>query len=429
MARIPSVTNELLRLVGASSGAAALAVGSPQWFAWLLDDTARSFSFRSAEGRYTARKEQRGRRGAYWVAYRRARGQQHKAYLGKADELTPARLKEVARALAEQIGDSLEASRAGGGTNGATGALLATKLFAPRPRPDLVARPRLLDRLEVGLARAHCTLLSAPAGAGKTTLLAAWLDRLARPVAWLALDNGDQDAHQFLRYLIAALQTVAPACGQAALASYETPMPPPEVVLTSVVNDLAALPEPCVLVLDDYHLVRAPAVHQAVMFLLEHLPPAVHLVIATREDPPLPLPRLRARGQLSELRASDLRFTDQEAISFLDTSLGLQLDTGQVAALVDRTEGWAAGLQLAGLALRDRPDPAAFVASFAGSHRLIADYLTAEVLEGQSPAARHFLLLTSVLDRLCAPLCDAVLGSIGPRLDGMAGAMASQTLL
>ena len=430
MPRIPSVNNGMVDF-GAPGGAAGLTVGSPPWFRWLQDDTVRSFSFRSAEGSYTARKERRGRRGAYWVAYRTASGRQHKAYLGKAEELTPGRLQEVAAALAELIADAPQPPRAAGmaGTT-TTGQLLATKLFAPRPRPDLVARPRLLNRLDAGLANARCTLLSAPAGAGKTTLLAAWLEHLERPVAWLALDEGDQDVHHFLRYLIGALQSIAPGCGQVALTLYDALLPPPpEVVLTSLLNDLAALPEPCVLVLDDYHLVRAPAIHQAAVFLLDHLPPAVHLVIATREDPPLPVPRLRARGQLNEVRASDLRFTAEEAASFLGTSLGLRLAGDQIVAITDRTEGWAAGLQLAGLALRDRPDAAAFVTSFAGSHRLVADYLTAEVLECQPASTRRFLLSTSVLDRLCAPLCDALLAPDGATLDGMHDAGDSQLLL
>jgi len=288
--------------------------------------------------------------------------------------------------------------------------LLATKLFAARPRADLVARRRLVRHLNAGVDRARCTLLSAPAGAGKTTLLAVWAAGLGRPAAWLTLDERDQDVHQWLRYLILALQGIAPSCGHSAAALYDDLLPPPpEVVLTSLLNDLAELTEPCLLILDDYHHVRAPAVHRALVFLLEHLPPAVHLVVATREDPPLPLPRLRARGQLTEVRSADLRFDLEEAASLLQTSLGLYLPGEQVATVVDRTEGWAAGLQLAGLALRDHSDPAAFVASFAGSHRLVADYLTAEVLDRQPPATRRFLLTTSVLNRLCASVCDALL--------------------
>ena len=260
--------------------------------------------------------------------------------------------------------------------------LLTTKLFVPRPRPDLVPRPRLLARLDAGLDTGRCSLLSASAGTGKTSLVAAWLARLDRPVAWLTLDERDQDAGQVLRYLVAAWQTIAPACGRRASAWLDAPrLPPPEVVVTELVNDLAALPEPNVLVLDDYHLVRAPAMHDAVAFLLEHLPPPLHLVIASREDPPLPLPRLRARRQLVEVRAADLSFSVEEAATLLASGMGLRLAEAQVTVLVERTEGWAAGLQLAGLALRDRPDPATFVTAFTGGHRLVADYLMAEVLE------------------------------------------------
>jgi LuxR family maltose regulon positive regulatory protein len=419
MTQIPWVTDGLL--LGAAAGrAAGLAVGSPAWFAWLTGDAARSFSFRSPLGAYTARRERRQRGGAYWVAYRTAAGRQHKVYLGRAEDLTLERLALVAAALAGRVADAVEPvgeappapggvpDRMGGGASGLP--LLATKLFVPRPRPDLVSRPRLLASLDVGLGAGRCSLLSAPAGAGKTSLLAAWLAQLDRPVAWLTLDERDQDATQVLRYLVAALQTIAPACGRGALAWLDAPQPPPpEVVVTGLVNDLAALPAPGVLVLDDYHLVRAPDVHAAVAFLLDHLPATMHLVIASREDPPLPLPRLRARHQLTEVRAADLGFNVEEAAAFLGAGMGLHLADAQVAALVERTEGWAAGLQLAGLALRDRPDPAAFVAAFAGGHRLVADYLTAEVLDRQPAPTRGFLLATGVLDRLCAPLCDALL--------------------
>jgi len=418
MTQIPSVTDGLLQATTAGKEA-GLAVGSPAWFAWLADDAARSFSFRSPAGAYTARKERRQRGGAYWVAYRTAAGRQHKVYLGRAEDLTPDRLTGAATTLARRVA----AAQLVGGTPIAPGAppgradrgtaglpLLATKLFVPRPRPDLVPRPRLLARLDVGPGAGRCTLLSAPAGAGKTSLLAAWLAQLDRPAAWLTLDERDQDTGQVLRYLVAALQTIAPACGRGATAWLDAPQPPPpEVVVTGLVNDLAALPAPGLLVLDDYHLVRAPEVHAAVAFLLDHLPPTLHLVIASREDPPLPLPRLRARHQLTELRAADLGFSVAEAAAFLGDGMGLHLADAQVAALVERTEGWAAGLQLAGLALRDRPDPAVFVTAFAGGHRLVADYLTAEVLDRQPAPTRRFLLATCVLDRLCAPLCDALL--------------------
>jgi LuxR family transcriptional regulator, maltose regulon positive regulatory protein len=419
MRQTPLVADGVLQ--GAvASGAAGLGVGSPAWFAWLADDAVRSFSFRSPAGAYTARKERRQRGSAYWVAYRTAAGRQHKMYMGKGEELTPERLAEVAATLAGRI----DGAGPPAGVNQDL-LLLSTKLFVPRPRPDLVSRPRLITRLNAGVDAGRCSLLSAPAGAGKTSLLAAWLAQLDRPVAWLTLDERDQAADQVLRYLVAACQTIAPDCGRRASAWLSAPQPPrPEVVVTALVNDLAALPAPSVLVLDDYHVVRDPAVHAAVVLLLDHLPPALHLVIASREDPPLPLPRLRARRQLVEVRAADLGFSVGEATAFLDTGLGLRLPEALVTMLVERTEGWAAGLQLAGLALRDRPDPAAFVTAFTGGHRLVADYLLAEVLERQPPSTRRFLLATSVLDRLCAPLCDALLagGSDGAAgLDGAGG--------
>jgi LuxR family transcriptional regulator, maltose regulon positive regulatory protein len=416
MTQVPSVADGLLQ-GSAAGGTAGLAVGSPGWLAWLADDAARSFSFRSPAGAYTARKERRRRGGFYWVAYRTAGGRQYKVYLGRAEDLTPERLEEVAAALAGRV--AADAGTVGDGASGpgpspgrgpAGLPLLATKLFVPRPRRDLVPRPRLLARLDAGLDADRCSLLSAPAGAGKTSLLAAWVAQVDRPVAWLTLDERDQDVHLVLRYLVAATQRIDPGCGRGALAWLEvSPPPPPEVVVTGLVNDLATLPAPALLVLDDYHLVGAPEVHAAVGFLLEHLPPTLHLVIASREDPPLPLPRLRAGRQLVEVRAADLGFSVQEAATLLGPGMGLRLDQAQVVALVERTEGWAAGLQLAGLALRDRPDPAGFVAAFTGGHRLVADYLLAEVLDRQPASTRRFLLTTGVLDRLCAPLCDALL--------------------
>jgi LuxR family transcriptional regulator, maltose regulon positive regulatory protein len=288
--------------------------------------------------------------------------------------------------------------------------LLTTKLFVPRARPDLVVRPRLLTRLAHADDGCRCTLLSAQAGAGKTTLLAAWLATREHSAAWLSLDDGDQDVQRFVRYLVAAFQTVAPGCGTTALSWLDAPAADVEAVLTSLVNDVAALPRGTVLVLDDYHLIRSTAVHEAVGFLQAHLPPSTHLVISTREDPPLPIARLRGRGQLCELRAADFGFTVDEAFDLLVRAMGLPLSRAHVAALVTRTEGWAAGLQLAGLAMRSRTDVAAFVTAFAGSHRLVADYLAAEVLDRQPAHLRRFLLATSVLDRMCAPLCDAVLG-------------------
>jgi LuxR family transcriptional regulator, maltose regulon positive regulatory protein len=415
--RIARVHDDLLHPLGPDGAdLPGVPVGSAAWFAWLDAPGHGSFAYAHQHGTFTARRERRHDR-QYWYAYRTQRGELHKEYLGLSEALTSSRLAEAAVKLARvplasgvdpppERSTSADTAPFPGSVH-----LLATRLFVPRPRADVVNRPRLLARLDAGLEHGRCTLLSAPAGAGKTSLLAAWLATVSRPVAWLALDERDRDVLQVLRYLVAALQTAAPGCGRTALAWLDAPPPQrtPEVVLVELLNDLAGLADACLLVLDDYHLIRTPAIHQAVAFLLDNLPPTVNLVISTREDPPLPLPRLRARGQLTEVRAADLRFTAEEAASFLGDGMGLSLDDGQVRSLVARTEGWAAGLQLAGLALRERTDPSAFVTTFAGSHRLVADYLTAEVLDLQPAPMRHFLLATGLLDRLCAPLCDALL--------------------
>ena len=287
--------------------------------------------------------------------------------------------------------------------------ILATKLYVPPPSPTVVPRPRLLERLNAGLHR-KLTLIAAPAGFGKTTLVSAWAAACHQPVAWLSLDAGDNDPTRFLTYLVAALRTIAPQIGTGVLDSLQSPPPPPtEPLLTTLLNELTTLSDPFVLVLDDYHVIEAPAVDQVLTFLLEHLPPQLHLVLATREDPPLPLARLRAGAQLTELRAGDLRFTPAEAAGFLNHVMGLNLAAEDIAALETRTEGWIAGLQLAALSLQGHHAPARFIQSFTGSSRFIIDYLAAEVLERQPDEVRVFLLQTSVLERMCAPLCDAVL--------------------
>jgi LuxR family maltose regulon positive regulatory protein len=287
--------------------------------------------------------------------------------------------------------------------------ILATKLYTPPPRPNGVPRPRLIERLNAGLHR-KLTLLSAPAGFGKTTLLSAWVAGCDRRVAWLSLDAADSDPTRFLTYLVAAVRTIAPNIGEGVLGMLHSAQPPPtESILTALLNELTPIAGNCVLVLDDYHLIEAPPVDRALTFLLEHLPPQLHLVLATREDPPLPLARLRARDQLTELRAADLRFTPAEAAGFLTQAMGLDLAADDIAALETRTEGWIAGLQLAALSLQGHPDATRFVQSFTGSHHFVLDYLVAEVL-GQQPARiQTFLLRTAILDRLCGPLCDAVL--------------------
>lgn len=292
--------------------------------------------------------------------------------------------------------------------------ILKTKLYAPPVRREVVPRPHLLDQLTAGL-HGRLTLVSAPAGFGKTTLVSTWLAELDRPAAWLSLDAQDNDLARFLTYLVSALQTVKPGLGDGVLRALQSANPPPApAVLTTLHNEIAGVEHAFILVLDDYHVVESPAVDQALGFLIEHLPAHMHVVIATREDPPVPLPRLRARGQLTELRASDLRFTASEAAHFLNEVMGLTLSTDHVAALEARTEGWIAGLQLAALSMRSRTDPTGFIESFTGSHRFVADYLVEEVLDQQPEPTQAFLLHTSILDRLSGPLCDAVLAASSP---------------
>jgi len=287
--------------------------------------------------------------------------------------------------------------------------ILTTKLYIPPPRPQAVLRPRLLERLNEGLDR-KLTLISAPAGFGKTTLVSTWVGSCNRPTAWLSLNQEESDPARFLTYLIAALQTVAVNLGEGALAALRSPPPPTEALLTALLNDITTIPDHFVLVLDDYHVVDSQPVDQALTFLLEHLPPKMHLVIATREDPSLPLARLRARGHMTEVRAADLRFTPAEAATFLNQVMHLDLSTEQVAALETRTEGWIAGLQLAALSIQGRESIPEFIRAFSGNNRYIVDYLVEEVLQRQPEHVRDFLLQTSILDRLSGSLCDAVTG-------------------
>ncbi len=291
--------------------------------------------------------------------------------------------------------------------------LVRTKLYIPKVRRDLVPRPRLSDRLSP-TSHPRLTLISAPPGFGKTTLLAAWVDAAAdRPVAWVSLEETERQAVSFWTYVVTALDGAAPGVGAGALPLLETANAPIETVLATVLNELSALPAGLELVLDDYHLADGPEIADDVAYLLEHLPRQVHLVISTRADPALPLARLRARGELVEVRAADLRFTLDEVAAYLNEVIGLELEAADVAALEGRTEGWIAALQLAALSLQGREDVAGFIAGFAGDDRYVVDYLVEEVLRRQPEAVRRFLLETSILDRLSGSLCDAVTGEQG----------------
>ncbi len=323
--------------------------------------------------------------------------------------------------------------------------MLETKFHIPSTRPSLVRRPRLLAQLNEGLGRNNgpsrkLTLISAPAGFGKTTLVSEWVDdlrarrvpaddelharssdnarsdvaeesQIENRVAWLALDEGDNDLGRFLAYFITALSRVdgiSATFGESARQMLQSTQPPSEDLLVALLNDVAAIHDRVIFVLDDYHSLDSGPIDQALTFLLEHAPPQIHLVVATREDPHLPLARLRASGQLTELRATDLRFTAAEAAEFLTLAMGLNLTQEEIAALESRTEGWIAGLQLAAISMRGSKDAAGFIKSFAGSHRFVLDYLIEEVLQQQAAGMQRFLLQTAILDRMTGALCDAV---------------------
>jgi LuxR family maltose regulon positive regulatory protein len=421
----------------AYSGIRDIVTESPTWLAWVSQIS--SFAFHGRNGSYTAWKERKQRGEGYWYASARIGGKMTKRYLGRDIDLTLPRLEQVAQELrlhtpdtlgekdrshhvTEQQGDSPAGRKiiTSALTLSQADPLLATKLHVPQPRPHLVHRPRLIQRLEQGRQRA-LILLSAPIGFGKSTLLADWLAARAIPVAWLSLEPQDNEPERFLSYLLAALQTYDPHLNTARQVLHH-PLHPPlmEAVLTLLINDLlrgrANGQEDFVLVLDSYQVITDASIHQALSFLLEHLPPHMHLVLSTREDPTLPLAHLRGRDDMLEVRATDLRFTPEEAATFLTEVMGLPLSREESALLQAHTEGWITGLQLAALSLQSRDDPEAFITEFSGSHHYVVDYLLKEVLHRQSEAVQEFLLQTCILDRLSAPLCDAVRGQGGSRV-------------
>src|SRR5215203_1928432 len=302
-----------------------------------------------------------------------------------------------------------------GGASTMPDALVTTKVRVPRTRTELVPRPRLREALAPYEQR-RLTLVSAPAGFGKTTLLSEWLEDRSGdglPIAWLSLEEADNDLARFLAYLVSALRSaLGEGIGEGVLASLRLPeFPPVEAVVGVLINELADVRhEEVTIVLDDYHVIYSGPVHEATSFLLEHLPGNAHLVISGRADPPLPLAKLRARDQVTEIRAAELRFTIEEATAFLKGVMGLTLSAADVATLEAITEGWVAALQLAALSMRDREDVSGFVETFSGSNRHVLDFLAEEVLERQPEGMREFLLKTSVLERMSAPLCDALTG-------------------
>jgi len=298
-----------------------------------------------------------------------------------------------------------------------TSSILVTKLFIPPFLPNLVPRPRLVERLNQGVDR-KLTLISAPAGFGKTTMLSEWVHQSSIPVAWLSLDKGDNDPISFLVYLVAALNTIEAGHFDSIQIMLKAPQPPPlESIIKEIINEVAAVSKPFFLVLDDYHVIEDHLIHDAITFLLEHLPPVMHLVIASRSDPLIKTPRLRAHDQMTELRADDLRFSTQEATNYLNKVMGLPLSEEDVSALESRTEGWIAGLHLAALSMRGRmqsgEDAVTFISAFTGDDRYIVDYLIDEVLSQRPSGTQDFLLQTSILDRMNGSLCDKVTGQEG----------------
>ncbi len=386
-----------------------LAVASSEWYRWL--EHATSFTFRSAEGMFTAHKERASnhRGGWYWRAYRQRHGQLQRFYLGVSARVTAERLRSAAYRLAHAKHPAHEdkTNLAPTRTSPATAAILVTKLQIPRLPMQHVPRLQVVELLEQ-CAQRPLTLVCAPAGSGKTTLLTEWANSTALPIAWIALEAAENDPARFLAYLLTALAGLDNHPG----ATMQPPQSPytldHERVLTSVLNDLAShLQQDAALILDDYHLMTSEAVHAALQFLLDHLPTRLHLIIGTRSDPPLPLARLRAHYQLSELRTPELRFVTTEVAAFVSV-MGFTLSNETQLLLEQQTEGWIAGVQLLVLALRGQADPAAFLRAFRGNHRFLLDYVSEEILTQQTPEMQHFLLRTCILERLSGPLCDFV---------------------
>lgn len=408
------------------------------WFAWLADHA--SFSFQGKQGHLSLLKEARARGGSYWYAYRSLNRRTLKRYAGRTNDLTAAHLEELAHALASEapVDDrelkdtpspskvaTVRHTQAMRVLSPATASLphqfpiLGSKLQPPRLHPSLIVRERLLTRLDAALEQ-PVTLLSAAAGFGKTTLVSQWVSvrgTTLSPIAWLTLDQGDNDLLRFWRYIIAACQGVQAQCGSMALAHLSAALQPPfnppdmETVLTMLLNDLAYLPGKSLLVLDDYHVISEPAIHETMAFLLEHLPTSLHVLLLSRSTPMLPLARLRTRGTLAEMQAAELRFTVAETGNFLQDTLALSPDLETLAQLDRHLQGWPAGLRLLTLALQghlNQQDVARHLASISGSHRLILDYFVSEVLSSQSKARQDFLLRTSVLQQFSGALCDFV---------------------
>ena len=426
-----SAQTKTYALISADSPPLSLVPGNEEpWVAWLT--THSSFSFQGQSGHLSVLKESRQRGGGYWYAYHTTQSHTRKRYLGRTAMVTLARLEQVAQELSSAPSPSPRAQAPPAPSFEQRGALLSSKLSPPRLPISLVERFRLLSELDA--VHTHpLTLVSASAGSGKTTLLSAWAASSRqgeRPqtagrepaLAWLSLEALDNDPIRFWASVIAALRTCLPRVGKTALAMLHSQEAPPlSTILTNLLNELGQACRELILMLDDYHVIEDQIIHEAILFLIDHLPPSLHLVLATRTDPELPLSRLRVRGQLIEIRSSDLRFTQEEATNFLLQHMGLPLSEEDVATLHHRTEGWIAGLQLAALSLRKRQDLPGWVSNFAGSYRYLLDYVQQDILAGLPVPLQHFLLQTSLVTRMNAALCQAI--TAGPSLQ------ASQEML
>ena len=396
---------------------------SAAWNAWL--EHVSSFAFQSRDGCHlTVLKEQRGHGRAYWTAYRSVGGKLKRKYLGASTRVTLARLEQAAAALTASKTATAAAYPLPPKDSSFTvecdqhrtpwqASFVATKFFVPTPSHTLISRPRLVALLMEGFTQ-KLTLVSAPAGFGKTTLVSAWVRSLPKDhaqVAWVSLDSRDNEPIRFWTAVLTALEQRAPGIGRAALTLlHAQPSPALEYVLTTLINRLSETTTPWVLLLDDYQVISKPAIHAQLLYLVEHQPSHVHLLLLSRSDPPLSLPRLRARGEVLEVGAEELRATVEETAAYLSDVMGIRLPEAVVSELTARTEGWLVGLQLVGLSLQRSANPATMLEEVRGSQRYILDYLVEEVLQQQPPAVQRFLLRTSILEEFCAPLCDAVVG-------------------
>jgi LuxR family maltose regulon positive regulatory protein len=402
-------------------------VGTADWYEWL--QTVRSFAFESDQGKFTARQEQAAGGKAYWKAYRKQQGKLYQTYLGKSQDLTLERLSQAAASLSQrqtegqsepdikQVNEISEPDEPEDirpapvvipPETASVDALTLVKMRPPAAPKELITRPRL-DKQLAQIVQTKLTLISAPPGFGKTTLLADWFSQSRLNKGWLSLDNEDNDPARFWYYFTQVLETVQPGLISKSLFRQFQPAFSQQMV-NQLLNQLTAIKQDCLLVLDDYHLIGSEQIQQGIRLLLEHGPAQLHLVIITRSDPPLPLSRLRVRRQLNEIRAEELRFTAEETRLFLAEIMGLNLSRLEVTTLEERLEGWIAGLQLVGLGLRGQSDVAGFIAAFRGSHRYILDYLAEEVLARLDETKRHFLLQTSILERMTAGLVEAITG-------------------